>query len=132
MKTGMLFGIVFWLGVSLLLATAGLQLYSAVWHEERIQTQQVGQQVKTRLVADQLHGETIAKTNSNLGWPGIIMVLIGSFGWFFRPLPRRGKKLEDFPGRANPELFNRLRKETSEATACEVPTYDDGYRVSRR
>lgn len=124
MKTGTFFVIVFWLGVAMLLTTAGLQLSSAVWHEVQIQQVPPEVQIETRVGADKSHGETIAETNFNLGWPGILGVTFGALGWFFRPLPRRNKKVEDFPGRADPEFFDRLWRETSANVG--------GYKVSRQ
>ncbi|MEK9167403.1 MAG: hypothetical protein AAB613_01535 [Patescibacteria group bacterium] len=124
MKTGMFFGILFWLGAVMLLATAGLQLSSAVWHETRIQSLSLDERLMARLEADETQVETIASTNANLGWPGIISVTVGALGWFFRPLPRRNKKVEDFPGRADPEFFDRLWGETSSDIG--------GYKISRQ
>jgi len=117
MKTGKFFA-VFWLGVAMLVATGGLEISSAVWHEVQVQQSKPLDQTRARLDADKTHGQTIRETNSGLGWPGFAFLTIGAVGWIFRPMPGGKKKAkktkaEDFPGRADPGFFDALAEKTN-------------------
>lgn len=93
---------VFWLGVASFLSGLAFQLFGKVSALEA-QTELVGETVPD-WISKSYGGEMI--------FFGAIAIAAAIAGWLLTTRRRRETQLEDFPGRAEHELYDRLRKET--------------------
>jgi len=119
-------------GAAMFLAAGGVELTSAVGHEQRIQAQPAGLQPAARKIADSAQAETVRNTNQNLGWPGLGLMALAVVLWGFKSLWRQGiSNDEPSVGRADPELFAGMTEELEDDTSIKPLSYQDFIRDSK-
>ena len=112
MKTWTCFFFMFCLGLVAVFYGEGAKLSDAVNTEERIQAAPVEDRLALRQQEDLAQVEISKELNDWFLTPGFILVVIGLVGWFAFTRPHRGRmRLEDFPGRADPNIFDKLGDE---------------------